>query len=83
MKNLWLVGELTCARINLHDDRYEPESTEWEIVGVFESEDHAIGHCITENHFKMPIPLNEALNPDSLEFQAIEYPVRESNVEID
>ena len=53
---IWLVGQL-------FDDK-----TDWEVVGVFDTQDAAEAACVDENYFVGPLTLNEVSNKEHEEW---------------
>lgn len=53
-QNLWLCGQFKNV-----------ETKEWEVQGIFDSEQKAIAACRTHMYFIIPLTLNESLSHDT------------------
>lgn len=61
---------------------YQPLlDTVWEILGVFDDEAVAIGHCTERHHFVGPIELNEMLPLERRPWQGSWYPLLQGKPE--
>jgi hypothetical protein len=66
---IWIVG-----RIDPH-----PETAQWHIQGVTESEQLAIQMCADETYFIGPVPLNTALSHNRVEWIGSYFPLGQTN----
>jgi hypothetical protein len=63
MTELWIAGKLIKSGKN------------WEILGVFSTEQLAVDACSTDDHFVGPIKLDEKLSEDNIDWAGHYYPI--------
>ena len=68
--NLWVVGSIR--------NYAEGQPIQWQLEGVFDSEERAVAECVDESHFVGPTELNNRHPLDSTEWPGAYYPKLES-----
>jgi hypothetical protein len=65
-KQVWVVGKFICE--------VEPMVSAWELQGVFDTENDAIGVCRSERYFIGPVIMNEPLPDETYMWPGAYYP---------